>query len=85
MSMKRKQRTNLKAGNPEQDKYYLMFNNEIDDMNNNNRDHSSNDLLNDMYSHIDHDNVDWKQMNHHNLYTLSDDELQLSSDLEDLD
>ena len=54
-------------------------------MNNNNRDHSNNDLPDDMYSHIDHDNVDWKQTNLNSLYTVANNELQLSSDLEDLD
>ena len=38
-----------------------------------------------MYSNIAHDNVDQKQTTNHNLYTLTDNKLQLSSDLEDLD
>ena len=54
-------------------------------MNDNNRDHSNNDLTDDVYSHIDHDSVDLKQTNNNNLYTLTDNKLQLSSDLEDLD
>ena len=54
-------------------------------MKNDNRYHSNNDLLNDMYSHIDHNNVDRKQINHNSHYTLADNKLQLSSDLEDLD
>ena len=37
-----------------------------------------------MYNNIDHDNVDQKQTNHNSLYTLADNKLQLSSDLEDL-
>ena len=45
----------------------ITNNDEIDDMNDDNRDHSNNDLLDDMYSHIDHDNIDWKQTNHNNL------------------
>ena len=54
-------------------------------MNDNNSDHSNNDLSDDVYSHIDHDSVDLKQRNHNNPYTLADNKLQLSSDLEDLD
>ena len=53
-------------------------------MNNNIRDHSNNDLPDNMYNNIDHDNVDWKQTNHNSLYTLAKNKLQLSSDLEDL-
>ena len=49
-------------------------------MNNNNRDHSNNDLTDDMHNKIDHDNVDQKQTNHNSLYTLSNNKLQLSSD-----
>ena len=49
------------------------------------RNHSNNDLLDDMYSNIAHDNVDQKQTTNHNLYTLANNKLQLSSDLEDLD
>ena len=47
--------------------------------------HSNNDLLNDMYSHIGHDNVDQKQITNDNLYNLADNKLQLSSDLENFD
>ena len=54
-------------------------------MNDNNRDHSNNDLSNDMYSHIDHNNADLRQTNHNSLYTHANNELQISSDLEDLD
>ena len=76
--------------NPETDLKKTDFNiitknDEIDDMNDDNRDHSNNDLLDDMYSHIDHDNIDRKQTNHNNLYSLANNELQLSSDLEDQD
>ena len=53
-------------------------------MNDNNRDHSNNILTDGMYNNIDQDNVDWKQTNHNSLYTLDDNKLQLSSDLEDL-
>ena len=47
--------------------------------------HSNNDLLDDMYSNIDLNNIDQKQTTNDNLYTLADNKLQLSSDLEDLD
>ena len=58
---------------------------EIDDKNVNIMVHASNDLTNDMYNNIDHHNVDQKETNHNRLYTLADNELQLSLDLEDLD
>ena len=54
-------------------------------MSNGIRNHSNNDLLDDMYSNIAHNNIDQKQTTNHNLYTLADNELQLSSDLKDLD
>ena len=54
-------------------------------MNDNNRDHPNNDLSDDVYNFSDHDSVDLKQTNHNNLYTLADNGLQLSYDLEDLD
>ena len=38
-----------------------------------------------MYNDIDHHNVDQKQTNHNSLYTVANNELQLNSDLEDLD
>ena len=57
---------------------------EIDDMNNDNRDHYNNDLTDDMYNNIDHNNVDQKQTNHNSLYTLTNNKLQLNSDLENL-
>ena len=47
--------------------------------------HPSDDLADDMYNNIDHHNVHQKQTNHNSLYTLADNELQLSSDLEDQD
>ena len=57
---------------------------EIDDLYNNIRDHYNSDLTDDMYNNIDHNNVDQKQKNNDDLYTLADNKLQLSSDLEDL-
>ena len=59
--------------------------NEIDDKKDDIRNHSSNDLTDDMYNNIDHHNVDQKQTNHNSLYTLANNKLQLSSDLEELD
>ena len=58
---------------------------EIDDLNGDIRDHHNNDLTYNVYNNIDHNNVDWKQTNHNSLYTLANNKLQLSSDLEDLD
>ena len=58
---------------------------EIDDLNNNIRDHHNNNLTDDVYHNINHNNEDWKQTNHHNIYTFANDKLQLSSDIEDLD
>ena len=52
-------------------------------MNDNKMVHPSNDLTDDMYNNIDHHNVHQKQANHNSLYTLVNNELQLSSDLED--
>ena len=46
-------------------------------------DHSSDDITDDMYNNIDHHNVDQKHTNHNSLYTLADNKIQLSSDLED--
>ena len=63
----------------------ITNNDEINDMNNNNMDYPNNDLPDEVYNHIDHDSVDLKQTNHNNLYTLADNELQLSYDLGDLD
>ena len=76
---------NPETGLKKTDFNIITNNNEIDDINYNNMYHSNNHLLNDMYSHINHNNVDWKQRNHHNLFTFVDDKLQLSSDLEHLD
>ena len=58
--------------------------NKIDDKNNDIRDHSSNDLTDDMYNSIDHHNVDQKQTNYNSLYTLVNNKLQSIFDLEDL-
>ena len=64
--------------------FNIIINNDaIDDMNDNKIVHPSDDLADDMYNNIDHDNVHQEQTNHNNLYTLANNELQLSSDLED--
>ena len=57
----------------------------INDMTDNTRNFSNNDILDDMYSKISHNNVNQKQTTNHNLYTLANNKIQLSSDLEDLD
>ena len=43
----------------------------------------SDDLADDMYNNIDHQTAQQKQTNHNSLYTLADDEIQSSSDLEE--
>ena len=45
--------------------------------------HPSDDLADDVYNNIDYHNVQQEQTNHNSLYTLTDNKLQLSSDLED--
>ena len=54
-------------------------------MNDDNRKHSNNELLDDMYSSATHDNANQKQTTTRNLYTIAANKLQSSSDLEDLD
>ena len=61
----------------------INTNDEIDDMNDDKMVHPSNDLTDDMYNNINHHNIHQKQTNHNILYTLANNELQLSSDLED--
>ena len=62
----------------------IVNNNEIDDMNNNKTVCPSDDLADDMYSNINYHNVQQEQTNHNSRYTLVNNKLQLSSDLEDL-
>ena len=38
-----------------------------------------------MYNYIDHDNLNPKQTNYHNLYTFTNDKIHLRSDIEDLE
>ena len=52
-------------------------------MNNNKIVHSSDDLADDMCSNINYQDVQQEQINYNSLYTLAENELQLSSDLED--
>lgn len=52
-------------------------------MNDNEMNHPSDDLADDMYNNIDHQTIQQEQTNHNSLYTLADNELQSSSDLED--
>ena len=61
----------------------ITNNNEIEDMNNNKIVHPSDDLADNVYNNIDYHNVQQEQTNHNSLYTLTNNELQLSSDLED--
>ena len=52
-------------------------------MNNHKIVYPSDDLADDVYNNIDYHNVQQEQTIHNSLYTLADQELQLSSDLED--
>ena len=63
----------------------ITNNNGINDINDDNRNHSNNDLTDDVYNNIDHNNVNWKQTTHNSLYILANDNLKINSDLEDLD
>ena len=53
----------------------IVNNNEIDDMNDDKLVHSSDDLVDDVYSNIDYHNVQQEQTMYNNLYTLANDEL----------
>ena len=52
-------------------------------MNNNKIDHPSGNLADDVYNNIDYHNVQQKKTIYNSLYTLANNKLQLSSDLED--
>ena len=56
---------------------------EIDDMNDNKIVYPSDDLADDVHNKIDYHNVQQEQTIHNSLYTIADNELQLSSNLED--
>ena len=62
----------------------IANNNEIDDMNDNKIVHPSDDLADDVYDNINYHNVQQEQTIHNRLYTLANNEVQLRSDLEDL-
>ena len=61
----------------------ITNNNEIDDMNNNKMDCHSNNPSNDVYSNINHKNVQQELTIYSSLYRLANSELQLNYDLED--
>ena len=63
----------------------ITINNEINDMNDDTRKHSINDLLVDMYSNTAHNNSNQRQTTDCNIYTITDNKIQSSFDLEDLD
>ena len=46
--------------------------------------HPSDDLVDNVYSNIEDHKIQQEQTNHNSLYTLANNKLQLSSDLEDL-
>ena len=58
-------------------------NNEIDDMNDDEIVHPSDDLADNMYKNKDHQTAQQKQTNHNSLYTLANNELQSNSNLEE--
>ena len=60
----------------------ITNNDEIDNMNGDEMVHPSDDLADDMYNNINHQTAQQKQRNHNSLYTLANNELQSSSDLE---
>ena len=61
---------NPETGMKKTDFNIFTNNNEINDMNDDNRDHPNNDLSNDVYNLNNHDSVGLKQTNHNNLYSL---------------
>ena len=61
----------------------ITNNDEIDDMNDDEIVHPSDDLADDVYNNIDYQTTQQKQTNHNSLYTLADNEIQSGSDLED--
>ena len=76
---------NLETSLKKTDFNIIDTNNEINDMNDNTRNHSNNDLLVDIYSDTAHNNTNQRQTTGCNVYTITDNQLQSSSDLEDLD
>ena len=76
---------NPETGLKKTDFNIITNNNEINDMNDDTRKHLNNDLLDDMYSNTAHNNANQKQTTNRNIYTVTDNKPQSSSDLEDLD
>ena len=74
-----------KTGLKKTDFNIINNNHEINDMNDNTSKHSNNNLLDDMYSNTDHYHTNQEQITNHNLYTITDNKLRSSSDLEELD
>ena len=62
----------------------ITNNDKIDDMNDNKMVYPSDNLTKDVCSNTNHQNVQQEQTTHNNLHTLDNYELQLYSDLEDL-
>ena len=62
----------------------ITNNDEINDMNNNKMDCHSDNPTNNVYSNINHKNVQQERTTHNSLYHLANSELQLNYDLEDL-
>lgn len=62
----------------------ITNNNKINDMNDDKMDCHCNNPTNDVYSNINHKNVQQEQTTHNSLYHLLNSELQLNYDLEDL-
>ena len=61
----------------------ITNNDEIDDMNDNKMVCHSDNPTNDVYSNINHKNIQQEQTTHNSLYPLANSELQLNYDLED--
>ena len=61
----------------------IVNNDAIDDINDHKIVHPNDSLADDVYNNIDYHNVQQKQNIHNSLYTLANNKLQMSSDLED--
>ena len=76
---------NPKTGLKKTDFNIINNNDEINDMNDDTSKYSNNDLLDDMYSNTAHYHTNQEQTTNHNLYTIADNKLRSSYDLEYLD
>ena len=76
---------NPKTGLRKTDFNIITNKDEINDLSDNIRNYRNNDLTDDIYNNIDHNNVNRKQTYHHNLYTFANNKLHLRSDIKDLD